>query len=141
MVPPPNPSPGTSMLVITGAGLGSQAANPPTSPKSTMRPVSRRRTCRACDEARGWRMYPPDVLRLPRFCDRLSANSMSAAGSTEEARWSASADQGVAGEAEDPLADLVALDLRRAAGDRHAAVHQHEHVGDGGVALHEDRFG
>ena len=35
-------------------------------------------------------------------------------------------DQRVAGQAEDALADLVALDLRRAAGDRHAAVHQHQ---------------
>src|SRR3954451_2967180 len=35
-------------------------------------------------------------------------------------------DQRVAGEAEEALADLVALDLRRAACDRHGAVHQHE---------------
>jgi hypothetical protein len=49
--------------------------------------------------------------------------------------------EGVAGQAEDALADLVALDLRRAAGDRHPAVHQHEQVAQRARAVHEQRVG
>src|SRR5215510_1888974 len=36
-------------------------------------------------------------------------------------------DERVARESEDAFADLVPLDLRRAARNRHRAVHQHEH--------------
>src|SRR4029079_6387284 len=46
-------------------------------------------------------------------------------------------DERVAGQAGDPLADLVALDLAVAPGDRQAAVHQHHHVAHQAVALHE----
>src|SRR5690606_29074741 len=50
-------------------------------------------------------------------------------------------DQRVPGQAGDALADLVALDLRGAAGDRHAAVHKHEHVAHPGDAVHEGGLG
>src|SRR6185503_6345872 len=40
-------------------------------------------------------------------------------------------DQRISGESEDALADLVALDLRRAAGDGHGPVHEHERAADG----------
>lgn len=47
------------------------------------------------------------------------------------------ADQRIPGESEDALADLVALDLGRAAGDRHAAMHQHQDVAQRAGPVHE----
>jgi hypothetical protein len=48
-----------------------------------------------------------------------------------------SPDQRIAGEAEDPLGDLVALDLRGAAGDGQGPVVEHEERRQGAVAFEE----
>ena len=48
-------------------------------------------------------------------------------------------EQGIARETEDPLPDLVALDLRRPAGDRHRPVPQDETTGDRPGAVEERR--
>src|SRR5688572_21636234 len=67
--------------------------------------------------------------RVPRTCSSSSARSTWC--------WPAPLlDQRVAGQAEDALADLVALDLGGAAGDRHGAVHQHEHVAHAARTVH-----
>ena len=50
-------------------------------------------------------------------------------------------DQRVTGQAEDALADLVPLDLGRAAGDGHGPVHEHEHVRHAARPVHEDGVG
>src|SRR3546814_15926210 len=52
-----------------------------------------------------------------------------------------SLDEGVAREAGDALADLVALDLGGAAGDGHPAVHEHERVAHEAGAVPERRVG
>ncbi len=65
-----------------------------------------------------------DLLALP-VPDEL-VDQLDPASDLEGPVRHPSVDQRVAGQAEDALADLVALDLRRAAGDRQGPVHEHQ---------------